>query len=116
MDYDAAAKCPRWLKFLARCSNHIPISLRFLQRAVGYSLTADTRESSSLWGARRLIARNLFETTSAASGDYAGTADFSAFLVRRNNDGPRDDVANMRGRRMIRAENQAPGHGSPRAW
>jgi putative DNA primase/helicase len=34
-------------------------------------------------------------------GDYGSTADLSTFVSARDDRGPRDDVANMRGRRMV---------------
>ena len=42
--YDPCATCPRWLAFLERILNGNAPLLRFLQQAIGYSLTGDTRE------------------------------------------------------------------------
>jgi hypothetical protein len=33
-------------------------------------------------------------------GNYASTADFSTFIAKRGDGGPRDDVANMRGKQL----------------
>jgi putative DNA primase/helicase len=103
--YDPAATCPTWDRFLAEVFEPHPDIPEFLQRAAGYSLTADSREECLflLWGSGRNGKGVLLATLCSALGDYAGTADFSAFLVRRN-EGPRDDIANMRGRRLVRAE------------
>ena len=37
-------------------------------------------------------------------GDYAVTADFSTFTSQSDRGGPRDDVANMRGRHLVSAQ------------
>ncbi|MGE5647505.1 MAG: phage/plasmid primase, P4 family [Acidobacteriota bacterium] len=110
VDYDPAAKCPRWLQFMAEVfAPHADIP-DFLQRAVGYSLTAETREECLFLchGTGRNGKGTFLKIISEMLGDYASTADFTAFLVRKN-DGPRDDIANMRGRRLVRAEESNEG-------
>jgi putative DNA primase/helicase len=42
--YDPAAVCPRWEKFLSRVLSDNAELISFVQRAVGYSLTANTVE------------------------------------------------------------------------
>jgi len=110
VDYDTGAKCPRWLQFLEEVFAPHPDIPDFLQRAVGYSLTAETREECLFLchGTGRNGKGVFLKTVCEVLGDYASTADFSAFLVRKN-DGPRDDIANMRGRRLVRAEESNEG-------
>jgi len=101
--YDPAARCPRWMQFLAEVFDPHPDIPAFIQRAVGYSLTGDIREECLflLYGTGRNGKGTLLRTVSAMLGDYAGTADFSTFVASRDDRGPRDDVANMRGRRFV---------------
>src|SRR5207245_2457873 len=42
--FEPAAQCPRWLAFLDRIFAGNARLIAFIQRALGYSLTADTRE------------------------------------------------------------------------
>ena len=44
VEYDPSATCPTWLAFLDRIMDHNQDLLDFMQRAIGYSLTAITSE------------------------------------------------------------------------
>jgi putative DNA primase/helicase len=101
--FDPMARCPRWLQFLDEVFSPHPDLLDFIQRAVGYSLTGDIREECLLLlhGTGRNGKGSLLATLQAMLGDYASTADFATFISARDDRGPRDDVANMRGRRMV---------------
>jgi putative DNA primase/helicase len=111
VEYDPAARCPRWLRFLDEIFEPHPDIVDFIQRAVGYSLTGDTREECLflLWGTGRNGKGAFIKTVAAALGDYAGTADFSAFVQRHSVNGPRDDIANMMGKRFVSAQESREG-------
>ena len=83
--------------------SRIRIILAFVQRAVGYSLTGDIREECLLLlhGTGTNGKGSFLGPLQAMLGDYASTADFSTFISASDDRGPRDDVANMRGRRMV---------------
>jgi putative DNA primase/helicase len=101
--YDPKAGCPRWMAFLNEIFAPHKDLLEFVQKAVGYSLTGDIREECLLLlnGTGRNGKGTFLGTLQAMLGDYAGTADFSTFIARGDDRGPRDDVANMRGKRMV---------------
>lgn len=101
--FDPEATCPRWTQFLGEVFESHPDAITFLQRAVGYSLTGDIREGCLflLHGTGRNGKGTLLKTLQTMLGDYASTADFSTFIATRDDRGPRDDVANMRGRRFV---------------
>jgi putative DNA primase/helicase len=103
IDFDAKATCPRWRQFLLEIFDGNDEVIDFLHRALGYSLTGDTREECLflLYGTGRNGKGTLIKTVQAALGDYAGTTDFSTFIATKDDRGPRDDVANMRGRRFV---------------
>jgi putative DNA primase/helicase len=111
VDYDPATTCPRWLRFLEEIFEPHPDIVPFIQRAVGYSLTGDTREECLflLWGTGRNGKGTFIKIVAAALGDYAGTADFSAFVQRHSDNGPRDDIANMMGKRFVSAQESREG-------
>jgi putative DNA primase/helicase len=101
--YDPLAKCPRWTTFLKEIFAPHPDIIPYTQRAVGYSLTGDTREECLFFciGPGRNGKGTFIRTLQAMPGDYASTADFATFIAGRDERGPRDDIANMRGRRFV---------------
>lgn len=110
--YDPAATCPRWMKFLNEVFEPHPDLIPFMQRAAGYALTGDTREECLflLHGGGRNGKGTFVRTLMAMMGDYAGAADFSTFIASRYDDSrPRDDIANMRGKRLISAQESKRG-------
>lgn len=109
--HNPSARSSRWERFLAEIFEPHPDIIGFIQRAVGYSLTGDTREECLflLWGTGRNGKGTLIKTLASALGDYAGTADFSAFVQRQSDNGPRDDIANMMGKRFVSAQESREG-------
>lgn len=103
VEYDPAAKAPRWEAFLARIFPEAEMR-EFLQRLVGYALTGSTREQvvAVLWGTGDNGKSVLTETLKEVLGDYAKTTTFDTFLVRKSQ-GPRDDIAALAGARLVTA-------------
>jgi putative DNA primase/helicase len=108
--FDAHAKCPGWKQFLREVFEPHKELIPFLQAAVGYSLTGETREECLLllYGTGRNGKGTFLKTVQTILGDYAGTADFSTFTAQRDS-GPRDDIANMRGQRFVVAQEAREG-------
>ena len=102
--YDPTAECPQFLAFLEQIMDGNQDLIRFLQRAIGYSLTGLTREQVLflLYGLGANGKSTLLEALAMLLGDYAQQADFATFLVRRN-EGPRNDIARLRGARFVSA-------------
>ena len=102
--YDDSASCPEWLKFLHRIfQGHIRV-INFVRRAAGYSLTADTSEQVLflLHGNGANGKSTLVETLMAMLGDYALMTPSETLLVRRN-DGTPNDLARLKGARLVAA-------------
>jgi putative DNA primase/helicase len=99
--YVPGGTCPIWESFLRRMVPDIELRA-FLQRAVGLTLTGDTREEVLLFvhGPTNAGKSTFTEAMKATMGDYATTADFEAFL-RRRDPGIRNDIARMAGARMV---------------
>lgn len=104
VSYDPKAKAPRWELFLSQVFNDDHELIEFTQRAVGYSLTGDTREQCLFfcYGQGSNGKSTFLETLRALMGDYARQSDFASFMSR-NNDGPRTDLARIRGARLVTA-------------
>lgn len=104
VDYDPDAKAPLWEKFLDEIMQGDSEMVDFLQRAVGYSLTGDTREQCLFfcYGQGSNGKSTFLETLRALFGEYARQSDFSTFLSSRG-EGPRNDLARMHGARLVTA-------------
>lgn len=102
--YDKKAKAPRWMTFLEEIFAGDEALVGFLQRAIGYTLTGDTREHCLFfcYGQGRNGKSTFLETLRGVLADYSTQSDFATFQSTRN-EGPRHDLARMRGARMVSA-------------
>jgi putative DNA primase/helicase len=103
VEYDPEARCEEWERFLGETCGGNEEFVRFLQEAVGYSLTGDTREEKLFFvhGAGATGKSTFLEAVKATLGSYAKVADFDSFVQRREAGGVRDDIAELAGRRFI---------------
>jgi putative DNA primase/helicase len=103
--YDAEATLPLWDEFLQRM---VPDeALRdYLQRAIGWTMTGDKGEEKLffVYGPTSSGKSTFLEAMLNVLGPYATTADFKMLLERKNDDGPRPDLARHVGSRMIVAQ------------
>jgi len=110
VEYVADAECPLWRTFLERIFDGNAEIISYLQRAVGYSLTGDTREQCLhlMHGTGSNGKSTFLEVLQALMGDYGVQADFATF-VEKKGDGPRNDVARLAGARMVRSSEVGEG-------
>ena len=102
--YDSFADCPLWKKFLKDIFAGNEDLTNYIKRAVGYCLTGGTSEQIFFFchgtGAN---GKSVFlAVLRALLGEYAKQADFSTFLVQRN-EKVRNDLAALAGARVITA-------------
>lgn len=104
VEYAPETTCPVWLAFLERIMDGNQELISFLQRAVGYALTGDTREEVIflLYGTGANGKSTFLETMQGLLGDYARQADFSTFLLKQN-ETVRNDLARLAGVRLVSA-------------
>ena len=100
-EYHPDAGYGLWDEFLARC---LPDSEQrsFVQRAMGYSATGLSIEELLFfpYGPTATGKSTLLKAVRSALGNYATVADFSTFLERKQQ-GPRNDVAALAGKRLV---------------
>ena len=105
--FDSATECPRWLSFLDEVMDGDQDLVRWLQKAVGYSLTGETKEQCffMLYGTGRNGKTTFLEALKQIYGEYGTTADPQTFFASRRNDGhgPREDLVALRGARFVSA-------------
>jgi putative DNA primase/helicase len=107
--YDPAERAPGWLAFLDRITGGDESLVSFLKRVLGYSLTGSVREQVFFlaYGRGANGKSTLLEVTRAVLGDYAAQTGFETFLAKRNDDGVRNEIAALRGARLVTAS-EAP--------
>ncbi|TDA70639.1 MAG: DNA primase [Clostridia bacterium] len=100
--YDPEAACPRWEAFLERIMAGNERLITFLQRAVGYSLTASTREQVFflLYGTGANGKSVFLTTLQAVLGDYATQAAPDLLLAKKGERHP-TEVADLLGKRLV---------------
>ena len=100
--YVPTAACPRFHEFLEEVLPDAAVR-SFVQRAVGYSLTAMTSERCLfiLHGSGDNGKSTFLEILRRLLGDYARQADVSTFMLSRNDSGPRPEVVRLAGARFI---------------
>lgn len=105
VEYDPEARCPRWERFLDEVFEGDGDTVGFVRRAIGYSLTGDTREHCLfvLHGSGRNGKTTTLETVRRVLGDLATNAEFRTFLRLRDDRGARQDIARLHGPRFVTA-------------
>jgi len=103
-DFDPSARCPRWLRFLDEVFGGDRDLIGFVQLAVGYSLTGDTREQCLFLchGKGANGKSTMLSTLRAVLGDYAANTPFSTFELG-DRSGNTNDLAALAGTRLVSA-------------
>ena len=102
--YDPNAKCPIWGKFLERVTGGSVDLQSYLQRCVGYTLTGDIRAQAVffLWGLGSNGKTTFVVTVRLLLGPYGSRVEMDLLTVRGKN-GPRETLADLRGKRFVAA-------------
>ncbi|MFH0768304.1 MAG: phage/plasmid primase, P4 family [Chloroflexota bacterium] len=106
IDYDPDARCDLWMNFLERVTGGNIELITYLQRAVGYSLTGDTRSQTMffLYGLGSNGKSTFITTIRKLTGGYGAKANTSLFMTKdKNSGGPSEDLANLQGKRFVMA-------------
>src|SRR5262249_3620969 len=102
--YDPEAPCPTWEVFLHRILAGNAELIRFVQKAVGYSLTGSTEEQClfMLYGTGANGKSTFIQAIRALLGDYAQQTPTET-LLSKSGDGVRNDLARLQGARFVAA-------------
>ena len=103
VQYDPAARSPVWDRFLEQATGSDRDVSKFLQRAIGYSLTGATTEEVLFFvhGPGGSGKSTFLEAIKAVLGEYGKSADFETFISRRDAGTIRNDIAELAGRRFV---------------
>ncbi len=102
VDFDPDAKCERWLAFIDELTCGDVELAEFIQRAVGYSLTGDTREQRFffLYGIGCNGKSTFIQLLETLLGSYAVGTPAKTLLDQRTDAIP-NDLARLRGARVV---------------
>ena len=103
IQYDAHASAPTWAAFLDRIMREHADVIPFLRRAVGYTLTASTREHLFfvLYGTGRNGKSTFVEAIMAMLGEYAQASNPETWLRQSGGRGAEPDIARLPGVRLV---------------
>ena len=105
--YDPDAKCPKWDWFMDFITVGDAELKRYLKRAVGYTLTGETKEQVffDCYGKEGLNGKTTFlNVTSSLAGDYGRSVPIDLFLHNNRSNaaqGHTESLANVQGKRFI---------------
>ncbi len=100
--YDQDAVCPEWLKFLDTIFHGNSELIRFVQKAIGYTLTGDVSYQAFfiLHGAGANGKSTFVDTIYKMLGSYAVITPTSTLTTKRGNEIP-NDIARLKGARFV---------------
>mgnify|MGYP005802518841 FL=1 len=105
--YDPEAVCPRWLSFMDEVMQGDTSRSRYLQKALGYSLSGDTRMECMfiLYGATSRNGKGTtMESVLRILGEYGKNADPSLLSTKfgvQSSGGPSEEIARLAGSRFV---------------
>jgi len=110
ISYDKTATCPRWEKFLSEVMQGNTELIEFLQIGLGYTLTGQTTEQCLFFmhGTGSNGKTTFLEVLQEIMAEYGEKAEFKTFMVQKN-DGPRNDLAGLKGARYVAASESEGG-------
>jgi putative DNA primase/helicase len=103
LDWDERAECPTWDNFLAKAMGGDLALVLYLQRLIGYALTAETREHVLLffWGGGRNGKSTFLRTIQALFGEYGCAAPRDLLFQPRGGSTPHpSELARLYGKRL----------------
>ncbi len=102
--FDDSAQCPRWEKFLEEIFGSDRDLIEWIQKIVGYCLTASTEEQAIFlcYGKGANGKSTLLDVLRHVFGGYAYNLPFSAFELRGRSAIP-NEIAALKGKRFITA-------------
>jgi putative DNA primase/helicase len=102
--YDKMAECPRWMRFLDEVFIGNKDLIRFVQYALGYSLTGSIQERCMFiaYGNGANGKSKFLDTIEYILGDYSRHVEPSTFALKREEaGGAREDIARLCGTRFV---------------
>ncbi len=99
--YDKAADCPVWKMFLMQIFNKDTQLIKFIQKAMGYTLSGDVSEQCLfiLWGTGANGKSTFLNVLQELFGDYSCSASTETFMKKTSEQS--NDLARLKGMRLV---------------
>lgn len=93
----------KWLNFLHQIFNGDLELIRYIQKALGYSLSGDTSEQCAffLYGTGRNGKSTFLEVVRKIMGDYATNIQPESIMVKSSTNNANSDIARLKGARFV---------------
>lgn len=104
VDLSSSSDCPRWLAFLDEIFDGDKDLIRYIQKALGYSLTGSTVEQCAffLFGTGKNGKSTFLDVVRDVFGDYAANIQPETIMVRNNSGSAiNSDIARLKGARLV---------------
>ena len=104
VDLSSIADCPRWLRFLDDIFAGDRDLIRYIQKALGYSLTGSTAEQCAffLYGTGKNGKSTFLDVVRGVFGDYAANIQPETIMVKSNAASAiNSDIARLKGARLV---------------
>lgn len=104
VDYSSTADCPRWLRFLDDIFGGDKDLIRYIQKAIGYSLTGSTAEQCAffLYGTGKNGKSTFLDVLRDVFGDYAANIQPETIMVKNSSGSAiNSDIARLKGARLV---------------
>lgn len=103
IEYTDNADCPLWKRFLSDIFAGDKELIRFIQKAVGYSMTGDTSEQCVffLYGQGRNGKSTFLDVLHDIFGDYVSNIQPETIMVKSAGNGINSDIARLKGARLV---------------
>lgn len=103
--YDPKGFSQLWQDFLDKVLPDIDLQI-FTQQSAGYTMTGLTSEKRLffLYGDTDTGKSTFIDSIHRVMGDYSTVVDFETFLRSRDQGGPRNDIAALKGKRLVIAQ------------
>ena len=104
VEYSENSDCPKWMAFLSDIFGGDKDLIRYVQKAVGYSLTGSTAEQCAffLYGTGRNGKSTFLEVIREVFGDYSTNIQPETIMVRSSQSSAiNSDIARLKGARLV---------------
>ena len=101
--WNEGADCPLWRQFLREIFHDDEALIRYVQKALGYSLTGLTDEQCAFfcYGTGKNGKSTFLDIIRTIFGDYASNIQPETIMVKGNAGAVNSDIARLRGARMV---------------
>ena len=102
-EYTNKTDTPIWEQFLKDIFSNDTELIRFMQKAVGYSLSGSTKEDCIFfcYGTGRNGKSTFLNTMAEILGEYAINIQPETIMMKNNSGGPTSDIARLKGSRFV---------------